>query len=99
MNPTPVTVVAVLQAGPGQEESLRQALLALIPTTRGEQGCLNYDLHVAADDPAKFVFLENWTTKEDLDAHLANTHLQEFLGKADALLAEPPAITLWSRIG
>lgn len=99
MNPTPVTVVAVLKARSGQEENLRQALLALIPTTRKEQGCINYDLHVSAENPAEFVFLENWTTKADLDAHLANDHLQDFLGKADALLAEPPQITLWSRIG
>ncbi|MCP5525093.1 MAG: antibiotic biosynthesis monooxygenase [Verrucomicrobiales bacterium] len=99
MNPTPVTVVAIMKAKPGQEENLRQALLALIPPTRVEPGCINYDLHVAAEDPGKFLFFENWTTKIDLDTHLANTHLREFGAKADALLAAPPEITLWSRIG
>ena len=46
-----VTVIAVHRAKPGKEDALRQALLALCGPTREEKGCLNYDLHVSADDP------------------------------------------------
>jgi quinol monooxygenase YgiN len=99
MNAKPVTVVATLKARPGQEETLRQELLALIPATRAEAGCLNYDLHRATDNPALFLFHENWTSKADLDAHLAKPHLQNFLAKAADLLAEEPNITRWERIG
>lgn len=99
MSSTHLTVIATIRARPGQETAVREALLALIPTTRAEEGCVNYDLHVSTDDPARFLFHENWTSKAALDAHLAKPHLQEFLGKADALLAEPPQITLWERIG
>jgi quinol monooxygenase YgiN len=99
MNSTTLTVVATMKAKPGQEENLREALLNLIPTTRAEEGCLNYDLHRSVDDPAAFLFHENWTSKAALDAHLAKPHLQEFLGRADELLAEPPQITLWEKIG
>ena len=99
MSTSNVTVVATMKAKPGQEANLREALLALIPPTRGEEGCLNYDLHQAAEERGTFLFHENWTSKAALDAHLANTHLQDFLGKADALLAEPPRITLWTKIG
>jgi quinol monooxygenase YgiN len=99
MNAKPVTVVATLKARPGQEETLRQELLALIPATRAEAGCLNYDLHRATDNPALFLFHENWTSKADLDAHLAKPHLQNFLAKAADLLAEEPSITRWERIG
>jgi quinol monooxygenase YgiN len=99
MNNHPITVVARLKAGPGKEGTLRQELLALIPPTRQEPGCLNYDLHQAADDPACFLFHENWTSKQHLDDHLARPHLQAFLAKAGALLAEPPQITLWKKIG
>ena len=51
-----VTVIAFHRAKPGKEDALRQALLALCGPTRKEQGCLNYDLHVSADDPGLLVF-------------------------------------------
>jgi quinol monooxygenase YgiN len=99
MNSQSLTVVATLKAQPGQEARLRQELLDLIPTTRQEPGCLNYDLHVATDNPACFLFHENWTSKQHLDDHLARPHLQAFLAKTGELLAEPPQITLWEKIG
>jgi quinol monooxygenase YgiN len=90
-----VTVIAFHRAKPGKEDALRQALLALCGPTRKEQGCLNYDLHVSADDPSLLFFHENWTTKADLDNHLASPHIDAFRGVARELLAEPPNITLW----
>ena len=99
MNAQSLTVVATLHAKPGQETLLRQELLALIGTTRLEPGCLIYDLHQAVDDPARFLFHENWTSKKHLDDHLARPHLQAFLAKASDLLASRPEITLWERIG
>ena len=99
MSTKPLTVVALVKARPGQEAVLRQELLALIPTTRQEPGCINYDLHQATDEPGSFLLHENWTSKQHLDDHLNRPHLKAFLDKADALLSEPPRITLWSLIG
>ncbi len=98
MNDKPLTVVAHMKAKPGQEQSLRQELLALIPTTRKEPGCINYDLHQAKDDPGSFMFHENWTSQQHLDDHLNRPHLKAFLDKAGGLLAEAPRITLWELI-
>jgi quinol monooxygenase YgiN len=44
------------------------------------------------------VFLENWESKADLDAHLASPHIDAFRAIAPDLLAEPPDITLWNEI-
>lgn len=99
MSTTPVTVVARMKAKPGREEALREALLALIPPTRQEPGCLQYDLHESTETSGTFVFLENWRSKEELDTHLTRPHLKDFLARAEELLAEPPEITLWKRIG
>jgi quinol monooxygenase YgiN len=44
------------------------------------------------------VFLENWDSKADLDAHLASPHIDAFRAVAPDLLAEPPNITLWKEI-
>ncbi len=93
-----VTVVAMFEARPGKEAALRAALAGLVAPTRIEAGCINYDLHQAAGDPGKFVFLENWTSKALLDAHLQSPHLQALLPRVDELCAAPPVISLWERI-
>lgn len=93
-----VTVVAYHRAKPGKERALREALLAVCGPTRAEKGCINYDLHESPDDPSVLVFLENWESKADLDAHLASPHIDAFRAIAGDLLAEPPNITLWREI-
>jgi quinol monooxygenase YgiN len=93
-----VTVIAYHRAKPGKEQALREALLAVCAPTRGEKGCLNYDLHVSPDDPSVLVFHENWESKADLDAHLASPHIDAFRAVAPDLLAEPPDITLWTEV-
>jgi quinol monooxygenase YgiN len=99
MNDKTVTVVATFQARPGKESELRAALLGLLAPTRKEAGCLNYDLHQAPDDPARFLFHENWTTKAALDAHLQSPHLKAFVPRVDELCTAFPEIKIWERIG
>jgi quinol monooxygenase YgiN len=93
-----ITVVARIKARAGKEDQVMRELLALIPPTSREPGCISYDLHRALDDPGLFMFYENWCSREELDEHLGKPHLQEFLGKVDELLAEPVGITLWRMI-
>ncbi|MDX9755668.1 MAG: putative quinol monooxygenase, partial [bacterium] len=68
---------------------VKQEALALIPTTRAEEGCIDYVLHQHTENSALFCFYENWRSKTDLDAHLQKPHLQAFAQKAPDLLAEP----------
>jgi quinol monooxygenase YgiN len=93
-----LTVVAEMVARPGKEEELRRALLALVEPSRRDPGFVQYDLHVSTDEPGRFVFYENWTSREMLDRHLDAPHLKAFLGVADSLLAEAPRIRTYTRI-
>jgi len=93
-----VTVIASMRARPGKEQEVKEALLGLCAPTRAEKGCLNYDLHQSPDDPALFLFHENWATKADLDAHSQSAHLQAWRKRATDLLAEPTRVTLWTEI-
>ena len=93
-----ITVVATFQARPGKETELKNALIGLVAPTRNEAGCLNYDLHASPEDPAKFLFHENWTSKAHLDAHLANTHIQALLPRVGELCVAMPEIKIWERI-
>ena len=93
-----LSVVAEITAKPGKEAELRRGLMGLIEPTRKENGCVQYDLHVSTDDPARFVFYENWSSRAALDAHLGSAHIQAMLAVADELLAEPPRILTYTRI-
>lgn len=94
-----ITVIAFIKAKPGKEEQMKQALLALIPPTRREKGCINYDLHQWPEKPGQFVFYENWESRELLDKHLAAAHLQAFEKAAGDWLAGPADIQIWKKIG
>ena len=93
-----VTVIAQARAKQGQEERAREILQELVAPTRGEAGCVDYDLHQSAEDPALFVFYENWTTAEALDAHFKSEHIARFRKKCGDVLAEGPVISKWHRL-
>jgi quinol monooxygenase YgiN len=93
-----LTVVAEMLARPGKEDALRERLLALVAPTRQEEGCVQYDLHRSTEEEGRFVFYENWTSRNCLDRHLKTPHLTQFLGVAGDLLAEPPRILTYERI-
>ena len=99
MNEKHITVVATFEARPGKEAELKKALLSLPGPTRKEAGCMNYDLHILPENPAKFLFYENWTSKELLDAHLKSPHIAALLPRVDELCMAPPEIKLWEKIG
>ena len=93
-----LTVVARIRAKPGKESDVKQALLALVEWTRTEPGCINYDLHQSQNDPAQFLFYENWESKEDLEVHAQSPHIQVFRARAAELLAEPVEIKLFQML-
>ena len=98
MNAKSLTVIATFQARPGKEAELKKALIGLVAPTRQEAGCLNYDLHISPEDPAKFLFHENWTSQAALDAHLQSAHINALLPRVDELCLAFPEIRIWEKI-
>ena len=72
-----LTVVATVTAGPGYEDEVGEILKKLIEPTRKEEGCIDYDFHRSIENPAVYVFYENWTSKAHLDRHLETPHIKE----------------------
>lgn len=99
MNAKSLTVIAQVKAKPGMEAQVRRELLSLVEPSRRDAGCINYDLHQSTDNPAMFLFHENWTSKAHLDQHLQKPDLQAVLARVGQMVAEPPQITLWEKIG
>lgn len=93
-----LTVVAEMVAKPGKEEELKRRLLALVEPTRKEDGCLQYDLHQNTSEAGRFVFYENWRSRESLERHLQSPHLLAFGSVEEELLAEPGRVLTYTRI-
>lgn len=89
---TSLTVVAIAHAKLGKEAVLEKALREAIAPTHTEAGCLLYALHRDAQDPGTFVFVEKWTTKEALDAHLGSAHIAALFAKVPDLVEGEPRI-------
>ena len=81
------TVIATIDAQPGKEEVVRQALLSLVPLTREEEGCIEYHLHECLGQNGGLLFYEEWQAKEDWEIHLQMPYMREALGKAAELFA------------
>lgn len=74
--PKEITVVAVIRAAKGQEEAVKAAMQACVAPTLMEPGSLAYVPHADMDDPGRFVFVERWTDRAALDAHMQTPHLK-----------------------
>jgi quinol monooxygenase YgiN len=74
----PLTIVANIRARAGHEDAVHAELQKLVEPTRQEQGCIQYDLHRDNDDPARFLFFENWETRDLWQTHIASDHLARY---------------------
>ena len=78
-----LTIVAHITAKPETIELVRSELEKLIGITRSEGGCLQYDLHQDNENPAHFMFYENWESRELWQAHMNNQHLKDYMAATD----------------
>ena len=83
-----VTIVANITANPDKVELVKAELLKLIEITRAEEGCVQYDLHQDNEDPAHFLFYENWESRELWQAHMNAQHLKDYMAATDGAVAE-----------
>ena len=83
-----LTIVANIYAHADQIDLVRAELEKLIPITRAEEGCLQYDLHQDNENPAHFMFYENWESREHWQAHMNAPHLAAYREATEGAVAE-----------
>lgn len=82
-----LTIIGKIEANEDKIEFVKAELLKLIPTTLKETGCLQYDLHQDNDNPAVFLFYENWESRELWQQHMNNTHLKAYIQATEGAVA------------
>ena len=67
---------------------VKAELEKLIPVTRAEEGCIQYDLHQDNENPAHFMFYENWVSRELWQVHMNAPHLAAYVKATEGAVAE-----------
>ncbi len=83
-----LTIVANIHVNADKIELVKAELLKLVPITRAEEGCINYDLHQDNENPAHFTFFENWETHELWQTHMNAPHLAAYMAATDGAVSE-----------
>lgn len=73
-----IYVIATVTLKPGCLEDFVQVARPCIEATRKEQGCRLYDLSASVTDPERATFIEEWDSREALEAHLHSPHIALF---------------------
>lgn len=82
-----LTILAQITAETGKEDLVRAELEKLVPITRGEKGCIQYDLHQDSENPAFFAFYENWESRDLWQTHMNAPHLAEYMKATEGAVA------------
>lgn len=90
-----VKIVATLTPFPQHIDAVRKAARAMVAPTHQEPGCLQYDFHesqainvqeLAKPGKVSFMFIERWTSEDDLKKHVAMDYHDRFLEELDGKL-------------
>jgi len=78
----------------GAEDELEALFRSVIPTTLKEEGCISYQLNRDLDQPRRFVWTEEWESRDLLEKHAASPHIKAILDKIPALVESAEVIPM-----
>lgn len=93
-----IRIVARLVGKPHCAGELRALAEGLVKPTRAEAGCVSYELFHSVENPAEFVFIEEWADGAAVDRHMASAHFQRALERVGDLLQDPADIRPYTRL-
>tara|TARA_R100001039_G_scaffold38473_2_gene40112 strand:+ start:483 stop:875 length:393 start_codon:yes stop_codon:yes gene_type:complete len=62
-----------------QQPEALELVQALAKSSRGEHGCLAYEVYLQADEPRVIVVWQQWTDLDALEIHFGSEHVDAFL--------------------
>lgn len=73
-----LTIIADITAKADKVDLVKAELAKLVAPTLAEEGCVQYDLHLDNDNPAHFLFYENWESRDLWQQHMNSQHLKAY---------------------
>lgn len=97
---SPANLVVELDVRPAEADAfVAMFLREFVARSRGEPGCLIYDLWIDEDRRGRMVIVESWATPADLDRHLAREWFAEWAPRLEAAQATPPVVRRFGAAG
>ncbi len=93
----PITAIADLRFSSASLDEGLAALAAILPDTRGFEGCLTVDVVQDQTDPTHVLLIETWTTVEAHRAYMAWRGSSGTSTGFRAALAGPPTMTYFDQ--
>lgn len=84
-----------LNCVPAKRTEVFQSLASLAVLVRGTRGCLRCSFFQDGEDDAAFALVEEWQSREDLDAHLHSPVFAVLIGLTPSL-REPVDISVFT---
>ena len=80
----------------GQFEALRDACLAHVLRSRGEDGCISHAVHIDVENPLRLVFFEEWRDLPALQEHFVTPGIADLVSAIREHAASSERITTYS---
>lgn len=89
---TTQVVVARIAGLAGRTSELRQLLADRAIASRAEPGCAGYEVAELVSEPATFLIVETWRSREEMRAHFTSDAHAYYQHQVDELLARPSEV-------
>ena len=86
------TVFATIPVKPEHMEAAAGAVAAIVPATRGEDGCIAFKPRRAADGSSTIIIFEEWADRDAFDFHHAQDYTKDVFAKYEDWLSDQPAL-------
>lgn len=89
------TIIARLSV---QKESIEQFLIhakKMVQDSNIEEGCVTYRLYQEIGTATEFIFYEEYTNMDAVDAHNSSNHFKEFISLVSSKLTSEPVIEVF----
>lgn len=86
------TVFATIPVKSEHMDEACDAVAAIVPATRSEEGCHAFEPHRTADGSPTILIYEKWADRAAFDFHHAQDYTKDVFAKYENLLASAPAL-------
>ena len=87
-------VIAKAGCAPENRDELVELARWMQNESRQEPGCISYGFYNSLEDPTEFVAVEEWESKEALQAHFQAPSVAGFGQRVGSLLDRPPQVDI-----
>jgi quinol monooxygenase YgiN len=91
-------VVAKNYADPKRIDEILSLCRELVETTRRERGCISYGVYRDAEHPELLTMIEEWESREDLDAHLRSEHFTRLVPQMSKLMTRAADMNVYQQV-